>query len=84
MIQSKPVPQVTVVEVTDPATVERHRQQDERHRAICSGCKPTGKIFQNRGDATSRWPTSRRLWPRRRKSPGTGHGLSTPVMTAPW
>ena len=32
MIPSKPVPQVTVVEDTDPATVERHRQQDERHR----------------------------------------------------
>jgi hypothetical protein len=32
MIQSRPVPQATVVEVTDPATVERHRQQDERHR----------------------------------------------------
>jgi hypothetical protein len=32
MIQSKTVPQVTVVEDTDPATVERHHQQDERHR----------------------------------------------------
>ena len=32
MIQSKPGPRVTVFEVTDPDVVERHRQQDERHR----------------------------------------------------
>jgi hypothetical protein len=32
MIQSKHGPQVTVVEITDPDRVARHRQQDERHR----------------------------------------------------
>lgn len=32
MIHSKSGPEITVVEVTDPDTVERHRKQDERHR----------------------------------------------------
>ncbi len=32
MIQSKPVSQVSVSEVTDPLTIARHRRQDERHR----------------------------------------------------
>ena len=32
MIQSKPLSQVTVTEVTDPLTIARHRRQDERHQ----------------------------------------------------
>lgn len=32
MIQCQGDPQVTVQEITDPETIARHRQQDERHR----------------------------------------------------
>ncbi len=32
MIQSKPDAQVTVLEVTDPEWIARHRKQDERHK----------------------------------------------------
>ena len=32
MIQSKHPSEVTVIEVTDPGTIARHRKQDERHR----------------------------------------------------
>lgn len=32
MIQSKHPSEVTVMEVTDPGTIARHRKQDERHR----------------------------------------------------
>ncbi|MCU0980112.1 MAG: hypothetical protein MUF25_13240 [Pirellulaceae bacterium] len=31
MIHSKPNPQITVLEVTDPQRIARHRSQDERH-----------------------------------------------------